>query len=348
MRLALQAFDVIMGALILGGAVNTAIVGSNGVLNRVTEDGILPPWFKGLHKKYGTTHRIVNLVALLQAGIIIASRGDVFLLGEAYAFGVLWSFCFTALSVTVLRYKDRSPREWRVPGNIRFGATEVPLGLIIITLVLFATAVTNFLTKTTATKAGLLFTGFLFTVFFITDRWNRSRRGLRRSAEHFNLLYKDNIRPETLKLEHRQRLLFAVRDPNNLGHLIKRLEKLHGDADVVVLSSRYGRAFQMKGDQVELTTDEHELFANVVSVAEKYGRDVIPVMVPTNDPIYSIAKTAVDTRATEIIVGASKKMPPDIQMEQLAMAWGSVHPPEARPVTLRIISETHELKCDLI
>ena len=30
----------------LAGAVNTAIVGSNGVLNRVSEDGILPDWFR--------------------------------------------------------------------------------------------------------------------------------------------------------------------------------------------------------------------------------------------------------------------------------------------------------------
>ena len=38
-RLAFHVFVVVVGTLILAGAVNTAIVGSNGVLNRVSEDG---------------------------------------------------------------------------------------------------------------------------------------------------------------------------------------------------------------------------------------------------------------------------------------------------------------------
>src|SRR6266571_5874014 len=46
LRLGFQAFVVIVGVLMLAGAVNTAIVGSNGVLNRVSEDGILPQWFR--------------------------------------------------------------------------------------------------------------------------------------------------------------------------------------------------------------------------------------------------------------------------------------------------------------
>src|SRR5690242_2982458 len=45
-RLLFQSFVVIVGFLILAGAVNTAIVGSNGVLNRVSEDGVLTDWFR--------------------------------------------------------------------------------------------------------------------------------------------------------------------------------------------------------------------------------------------------------------------------------------------------------------
>ena len=53
---------VVVGFLILSGAVNTAIVGSNGVLNRVSEDGVLPDWFLKPHPRYGTTSRLINLV----------------------------------------------------------------------------------------------------------------------------------------------------------------------------------------------------------------------------------------------------------------------------------------------
>ena len=43
---------------------------------------------------------------------IVISRGDVYMLGEAYAFGVVWSFAMKALSVLVLRYKQPGGREW--------------------------------------------------------------------------------------------------------------------------------------------------------------------------------------------------------------------------------------------
>src|SRR6201997_3406638 len=57
LRLAFHAFVVVVGTLILAGAVNTAIVGSNGVLNRVSEDGVLADWFRQPDRRFGTSHR---------------------------------------------------------------------------------------------------------------------------------------------------------------------------------------------------------------------------------------------------------------------------------------------------
>jgi len=53
------------------------------VLNRVAEDRVLPDWFRLPHRRYGTTHRLINLVVGLQIVTIVASRGDVYTLGEA-------------------------------------------------------------------------------------------------------------------------------------------------------------------------------------------------------------------------------------------------------------------------
>src|SRR3989441_8664718 len=66
LRLLFHAFVVLAGTLILAGAVNTSIIGSNGVLNRVAEDGVLPDWFRHLHPKFGTTHRLIDLIVILQ------------------------------------------------------------------------------------------------------------------------------------------------------------------------------------------------------------------------------------------------------------------------------------------
>src|ERR1700689_4540937 len=156
LRLAFHVFVVVVGFLILAGAVNTAIVGSNGVLNRVSEDGVLTEWFRQPHKRFGTTYRLINTVVILQIVTIVLSRGDVYVLGEAYAFGVVWSFAFKALAMFVLRYTEANvEREWKVPLNPKVFGRELPVGLGLITLVLFAGAIINLFTKQTATISGI-------------------------------------------------------------------------------------------------------------------------------------------------------------------------------------------------
>src|SRR5207244_1124420 len=140
LRLAFHAVVVLVGVLILSGAVNTAIIGSNGVLNRVAEDGVLPRWFREPHPKYGTAYRMINVIVGLQLITIVISRGNVYLLGEAYAFGVAWSFTMMALAVVILRFTHpRAPR-WRVPFNLHLKSVELPVGLLLITATLFVLA----------------------------------------------------------------------------------------------------------------------------------------------------------------------------------------------------------------
>ena len=93
LKLGFHVFIVIVGVLILAGAVNTSLIGVNGVLNRVAEDGVLLDWFRQASQKI--RHHLPHPQhhgEILQILTILASRGDVFLLGEAYAFGVVWSF----------------------------------------------------------------------------------------------------------------------------------------------------------------------------------------------------------------------------------------------------------------
>src|SRR5262249_22378355 len=168
LRLVFQAVVVIVGFLMLAGAVDTAIVGSDRVLEPRSEAGVLTDWFRKPHNRFGTTYRLINLIVALQIVTIVASRGNVIALGEAYAFGVVWSFAFNALAVTVLRYKQPDvPRGWKVPFNIRVGERELPIGLFVIALSLFAAAVINLFTKETATISGLVFTAAIFSLVIV-------------------------------------------------------------------------------------------------------------------------------------------------------------------------------------
>src|SRR5258708_5390577 len=170
--LLLNAFVVVVGFLILSGAVNTSIIGSNGVLSRVAEDGVLPDWFLKPHRRYGTTSRILFLITALPLFTIVASHGDVILLGEAYAFGVVWSFVFKTMSMVVLRFKDRSHREFKVPFNVRMVDVDVPVVLGLIFLIDLLSALTNFVTNPIATVSGLGCTAIILTVFLSTDSYS--------------------------------------------------------------------------------------------------------------------------------------------------------------------------------
>ena len=118
LKLFFQGFVVVVGFLMLSGAINTSIIGANGVLNRISEDGVLTDWFRKPQKKYGTSYRIINMIVVLQLFTIFVSRGNVYWLGEAYAFGVVWSFTFNSFSMLVLRFKFKGERGWKMPPNL--------------------------------------------------------------------------------------------------------------------------------------------------------------------------------------------------------------------------------------
>src|SRR5208283_5785975 len=240
LRLVFHVFVVVVGTLILAGAVNTAIVGSNGVLNRVSEDGVLTDWFRHPHPRFGTTHRIINLVVAFQIVTIIASRGDVTFLGNLYAFGVIWSFSMKGIAVLVLRYTHPQDREYRVPLNPVIFGREIPIGLGLITLVLVAIAIINLFTKPQATIAGIIFTVVLFTVFEISEHRMRVHAAGAAHVEldQFNLAQEAELTPTCVGVAPGS-ILVPVSTYYALYHLEAALRRVKGlDAEIVVLHVR--------------------------------------------------------------------------------------------------------------
>ncbi len=118
---------------------------------------------------------MINTITMLQIATIIYSRGDMTILAEAYAFGVVWSFFMKALGVTALRFQ-RHDQEYKFPLNVRIGGIEIPIGLGLTTLVLGAVAIANLFTKQVATKYGVAFTLMLFVVFTVSEKINLRRQ----------------------------------------------------------------------------------------------------------------------------------------------------------------------------
>ena len=145
----------------------------------------------------------------MQFIVIIASMGDVDTLGEAYAFGVIWSFVFMTMSMTVLRFKDRSPRQYEVPLNIplkiKGKRIDLPIGILTVFLILASTALINLATKKTATIWGVAFTvGFLLAFIIVEQISHRRHGGKHEHLEQFNERSSDEVTIESLGSEASQ------------------------------------------------------------------------------------------------------------------------------------------------
>jgi amino acid transporter len=339
-RLIFHGFVVLVGVLILSGAQNTSIVGANGVLNRVAEDGVLTDAFQKPHPRFGTSYRIINLVVGMQLLTIILTRGNVFTLADLYAFGVVWSFAMMALSVLVLRYTEPSRREWKVPGNIPLGhGREVPLGVIVIAIVLFLTALTNLFTKYEATRAGVLFSAVFYGVFAYSEkRVARQRQGKPESLDQFRVYGNEQPATETLGVRPGN-IIVAVRDPRNLYYLQDVLRRTDTQKqDVVVMTARlYHREHSFSGNTMFEASQvfdhyEQELFTSAVAVAEKEGRPVSLLVVPATDVFDSIVVTAQRLESSRIVCGLSNKLSPDEQAKSTGDAWERLPDPKPRLV----------------
>ncbi len=336
LKLLFHAFVVLVGVLILAGAQNTSIVGANGVLNRVAEDGVLTSWFQKPHHRYGTSFRIINLIVGLQILTIVLSRGNVYLLAALYAFGVIWSFAMKSIAVLVLRYTEPGKRDWKVPGNLHFGKTEVPVGLILISAVLLITAVVNLFTKYQATIAGVIFSAVFYTIFTLSEHHvARERHGKPEQLDQFRVYGNQELGSGAMGVREGN-ILVAVRDPRNLYYLRQVLAQTNTvKQDVVVMSARlyrrepsFGGSSVMEASQV-FDHYEQELFTAAVAVAEKEGKPISLLVVPAADVFDAIMVTAQRLDSSRVVCGLSNKLTADEQAKLTGDAWERM--PEPRP-----------------
>jgi len=330
-RLIFHGFVVVVGTLILAGAVNTAIVGSNGVLNRVSEDGVLSSWFRQPHRKYGTSYRIINIVVALQVITIIISRGDVTFLANLYAFGVIWSFAMNGLAVLVLRYTKPGHRDFQVPLNFYVRGVQVPVGLILITLTLFLIAVINLFTKPVATMAGGVFSILLYIVFTVSERRAR-RAGAHVEMDQFNLEMEGELTPEAVGAKPGN-ILVPVSNHYNLYHLANVLDRIKpGRRDVIVLHVRLLRRSASGENELEayqlFGSIEQHLFSQALSMAEKRGKTIRLAVVASNDIWDAILRAATSLQSSTIVVGHSPKEATEEQARHLGDAWEKLGDPK--------------------
>lgn len=243
------------------------------------------------------------------------------------------------LAVLVLRYKEPGQREYRVPLNFHIGKTEIPLGLALITLTLFALCTINLFTKQVATISGLAFTVIFFAVFEISEHVTRKQASAHAELDQFNIDPGDDLTPKTLGVRPGN-VLVMVRNYNTLYSLASTLDRVDArKQDVVALHLRFlGRAtggeYELKPEQL-FSTEEQTLFTRALGLAEKKGKTIHLAVAGATEKWEAILKAAQSLQSAVVVLGASPNTPVTEEARKAGLAWE--HLPDPKPQLTLVI-----------
>ncbi|MBI3326089.1 MAG: redoxin domain-containing protein [Nitrospinae bacterium] len=219
---------------------------------------------------------------------------------------------------------------------------ELPVGLGVITALLFAIAGINLLTKEVATVSGVAFTLIFFTIFSLSERVSERRRGtMPPELEQFRLSRQAEVSDQTLNVRPGN-ILCPVRDYNNLAHVTHVLQWTDTDRqDIVVMTVRVLRGpatgYQDIHAHELFTVYEPRLFSRVVALAETAGKHVELLVVPSSGVFQAMAHTAVQLKSGEIIAGRSAVLTPDEQARLMGRGWEGVPGKPQQQVRFHVI-----------
>jgi nucleotide-binding universal stress UspA family protein len=117
--------------------------------------------------------------------------------------------------------------------------------------------------------------------------------------------------------------------------------------DVIVMTAKVSPPGDASTVQPELDDYDQHLMTAVVQRAEKAGKEVKPLIVPTNNPLYAIIRAAKDLSAQELVIGASNKYTAEEQLDQIAFYWLNLHDGEPAPLTVRLLGRDRDVHLDL-
>lgn len=224
-----------------------------------------------------------------------------------------------------------------MPGNLHFRGKEIPVGVLVITAVLFIAAIVNLLTKQDATIAGVIFTVAFYIIFTVSERQvAKQRQGQTGAVDKFRVYGNQELGSGALGVRPGN-VLVAVRDPRNLYYLRQTLTPTDtSKQDVVVMTARvYHREHTFSGSIVMEATEvfdqyEQKLFTSVVATAEKEGKSVSLLVVPATNVFDAIVGTAQRLASSKIVCGLSNKLTADEQGRLTGDAWERLSEPRPR------------------
>jgi amino acid transporter/nucleotide-binding universal stress UspA family protein len=103
--LSIKLAVVLTASSLLLFASNTAIIGSYHVFLALVKGGFLPKILAVRNGTFNTPHIAVGIATVVPMIVILLSGGEMKLLGDMYAFGLLGAFVFSSLSLDSIRWR---------------------------------------------------------------------------------------------------------------------------------------------------------------------------------------------------------------------------------------------------
>jgi magnesium transporter len=334
-RVPLAVMLAAAAVLILGPAAHAAFGDTEQMLHRASIDGTLPSGLASLHTRFGTPARAVDVTVLAMVLVVLATGGRVAWLSRAYGIAIAVMLVLMTASLIKLRRSRQGTIPFKARGNISTSGREIPLGLFSVLVIVASSALTMVLSGDVATIATLAFVALL-TAWFTAAVPQAAPVEARADESSFDLLLAAELSPDQIEARPGN-VLVPGRNPHLLAHVVAALQT-SGDRDVVVMTARMldVDVSQESAGQATPTPYERRLLSDVVALAERVGRPVRLLIVPTRNVVDAIVGTVIRLRSSDVYVGESSTLSAEDQARLLGDAWERTDKPEALDVRLVI------------
>ncbi len=304
--LILRLFIVVASALLLGQTGRAGMWGAEAALLRLAERGAIPARFQEQDARFGRYQTAINAIVVAIAVAVLLSGARIAWLATAYATAMLWTLAIQTAALGRLSAARRR-RAIKAAGTL--------LALCALAMLL------------RAEPGAVAATAALASMSIVFARHVRRIAEPTQDADAESLLVSSQILSSDLP-ERPGSILVPVRNPHLLSHLTAAL-RTSREHDVVVMTARLvGSDGVEEADSMDPTPAERALFARVIAIAERFGRTVRLVIVPSHDVFDAVISTVIRIRASDVYVGESTSISADAQARLLGEAWERAEMPD--------------------
>jgi hypothetical protein len=310
--LPIKLATVFTASTLLLFAANTAIIGCYHVFLALAERHYMPSEIAGRNRRFKTPHNAILAATVFPMLVILITEGELGLLGDLYAFGLLGAFVLSSAGLDMLRWREKQ-RRWIFWVGV------------FTTLLVYVAWMVNLFVKKDATIFGVFTVGLgmvlavgthqkWFTDFFYQFPAIK-RRTEGRIAKHEQEL-ESHEKVEILSLSQAEALvqlypsgtLVAMRshNPTLITEAIAR-ERGRGGTTIYALFVEERTGLFVRAASWDLDYEASEAMSAASKVAEREGFNLIPVWTVSYNAVEGITRAAEALGVSAVMVGVSQR-----------------------------------------